>query len=134
MKKLAKMLCAFALTLSVVGCSSKDEEITTLEVQFVPTNVETADGTSKEFEEYLEGLLDMDVNVTVATSYNTIVESMKSGKTHVGIMPPATYVIGREANAAKSILSSTLGDYDQTTEQPIPDTKVGTFKAEIVMK
>ena len=41
MKKLAKMLCAFALTLSVVGCSSKDEEITTLEVQFVPTNVGT---------------------------------------------------------------------------------------------
>ena len=135
MKKLAKMLCALALTLSVVGCSStKEEEITTLEVQFVPTNVETADGTSKAFEEYLEGLLDMDVNVTVATSYNTIIEAMKSGKTHVGIMPPATYVVGREAGAAESILSSTLTDYDQTTEQPIAGSVVGTFKAEIVMK
>ena len=134
MKKLAKMLCAFALTLSVVGCSSKDEEITTLEVQFVPTNVETADGTSQDFEEFLEGLLDMDVNVTVATSYNTIVESMKSGKTHVGIMPPATYVIGREQGCVKSILSSTNVDYDQTTEQAIEGTKVGSFKGEIVMK
>lgn len=135
MKKLAKMLLAFALTLTVVGCSSDEpEEITTLEVQFVPTNVETADGASKEFEEYLEGLLDMDVNVTVATSYNTIIESMKSGKTHVGIMPPATYVVGRESNCAISILSSTLVDYDQVTEQPIEGSVTGTFKAEIVMK
>ena len=135
MKKLAKMLCAALLALTLVACGGeKTTEVTTLEVQFVPTNVETADGTSKEFETYLETLLGMDVNVTVATSYNTIIESMKSGKTHVGIMPPATYVVGREANAAKSILSSTLGDYDQTTEQPIPNTAVGTFKGEIVMK
>ena len=135
MKKFAKMLCAALLALTVVGCSGdKKTEVTTLEVQFVPTNVETADGTSKEFEAYLEKLLGMDVNVTVATSYNTIIESMKSKKTHVGIMPPATYVVGREAKAAKSILSSTLVDYDQTTEQPIAGTKVGSFKGEIVMK
>ena len=136
MKKFVKMFAAFALVLSVVGCSSskKSDEITTLEVQFVPTNVETADGTSKEFETYLENLLGMDVNVTIATSYNTIVEAMKSGKTHVGIMPPATYVIARESNSAISILSSTLVDYDQETEQPIAGSSVGTFKAEIVMK
>lgn len=136
MKKLAKMLAVLALALSVVGCSSekKSDEITTLEVQFVPTNVETADGTSADFEAYLENLLDMDVNVTVATSYNTIVEAMKSGKTHVGIMPPATYVIARESDSAISILSSTLVDYDQETEQPIAGSTVGTFKAEIVMK
>ena len=110
MKKLAKMLCAALLALTVVGCSGdKTTEVTTLEVQFVPTNVETADGTSKDFEAYLENLLGMDVNVTVATSYNTIIESMKSKKTHVGIMPPATYVVGREAKAAKSILSSNPG-------------------------
>lgn len=135
MKKFAKMLCALALTLSVVGCSStKDEEITTLKVQFVPTNVETADGTSAEFEAYLEGLLDMEVEVTVATNYNTIVEAMKSGKAHVGIMPPGTYAIGREAECAKSILSSTLVDYDKTTEQPIAGTKVGDFRAEVIVR
>ena len=135
MKKLAKLLCAFVMVLALVGCSSdKPVEVTTLEVQFVPTNVETADGTSKEFETYLEGLLDMDVNVTVATSYNTIIESMKSGKTHVGIMPPATYVVGRDSGCAKSILSSTLVDYDQTTEQPIEGTKVGSFKGEVVVR
>ena len=135
MKKLAKMLCAFALAFTLVGCGSDEpEEITTLEVQFVPTNVETADGTSQEFEAYLEDLLGMDVNVTVATSYNTIIEAMKSGQTHVGIMPPATYVVGRENNCATAILSSTLVDYDQTTEQPIEGTTVGSFKAEIVMK
>lgn len=136
MKKFVKMLMAMAMALSIVGCSSNDsnEKIETLKVQFVPTNVETADGTSKEFEEYLENLLGMDVEVTVATNYNTIIESMKSGKTHVGIMPPATYVVGRDNGCAKAILSSTLVDYDQTTEQPIADSVVGTFKGEIVMK
>lgn len=136
MKKLAKLLLALVMALTVVGCSKEEGplEVSTLEIQFVPTNVETADGTSKEFEEYLEKLLDMDVTVTVATNYNTIIEAMKSGKTHVGIMPPATYVTGRDAGCAKAILSSTLVDYDQTTEQPIANTAVGTFKGEIVMK
>ena len=64
MKKLAKMLCAALLALTLVACGGeKTTEVTTLEVQFVPTNVETADGTSKEFETYLETLLGMDVNV-----------------------------------------------------------------------
>lgn len=135
MKKFAKMLCALALTLSVVGCSSnKEEEITELQIQFVPTNVETADGTSAEFEAYMEKLLGMEVDVTVATDYNTIVEAMKSGKAHVGIMPPGTYAIGRKAGCATSILSSTLVDYDKETEQPIEGSKVGDFRAEVIVR
>ena len=80
MKKFVKMFAAFALVLSVVGCSTskKSDEITTLEVQFVPTNVETADGTSKEFETYLENLLGMDVNVTIATSYTSSDAKLKA--------------------------------------------------------
>ena len=35
---------------------------------------------------------------------------------------------------ASAILSSTLGDYDQETEQPIPDSVVGNFKAEVLVR
>ena len=135
MKKLAKMLCAALLALTLVACGGdKKVEVTTLEIQWVPTNVETADGSSKALEEHLEGLLGMDVNVTVATSYNALIEAMKSKKVHVGIMPPATYALSRESGAAKALLSSTLTDYDQTTEQILPGTVVTTFKAEIVVR
>ena len=60
----------------------------------------------------MTNLLGIPVNVTVATSYNAIVEALESGTVDVGIMPPATYVQAREMGVAKAILSSVLTDYD----------------------
>ena len=134
MKKLAKLLLALVMALTVVGCSNDGPlEVDVLEIQWVPTNTATADATNGKLEAYLTNLLGMEVNVTAASDYVALIEAMKSAKVHVGIMPPATYAMSRDAGCAKAILSSTLTDYD-ANEKLIPDSVVTTFKAEIVMK
>lgn len=135
MKKLFTLFLACAMVFSAVGCSSsnnEDKKQTSITIQFVPTNNDGVDATTAAFEAYLEKLLDVDVKVTVATDYTTIVEAMESGQVDVGIMPPAAYVQARSLNAATSILSSTLIDYDQETELPIEGSTTGTFKAEVI--
>lgn len=130
MKKLLTLLLVFAMSFAMVGCGEKKDDV--LDIQFVPTNTADADAVTADFEAYMEKLLDMDVKVTVATGYEAIPDAMESGTIDVGIMPPATYVQARNIEGAISILSSTLVDYDKTTEQPIADSKVGDFKAEVI--
>lgn len=136
MKKFTVLLLAVMMAVSMVGCSSQDkkEEQDSITIQFVPTNNDGIDATTEAFASYLEDILGLDVNVTVATDYTTIVEAMESGKVDVGIMPPAAYVQARQLKAAKAILSSTLIDYDQKTELPIKDSSTGTFKAEVLVR
>ncbi len=69
----------------------------------------------------------------MATDYSTIVEAMASNQVDIGIMPPAAYVQARSQGAAKAILSSSLGDYDEN-EQPIANTAVSSFKGEVVVR
>ena len=127
--------------LVLAGCSSKSASAAadstkkeSLTVQFVPTNNDgSMEAKVKPFEEYLSKQLDCDVTVTLATDYSTIVEAMASGHVDIGIMPPAAYVQARAQGAAKAILSSSLGDYDEN-EQPVPNSAVSTFKGEVVVK
>lgn len=128
--------------LAMTGCSAKSATSSTsastkaesLTVQFVPTNNDgSMEAKVKPFEEYLSKKLDCDVTVTLATDYSTIVEAMASGQVDIGIMPPAAYVQARSQGAAKAILSSSLGDYDEN-EQPVPDSAVSSFKGEVVVK
>ena len=78
----------------------------TLNVQFVPTNNDgSMEAKTGPFADYLSEKLGMDVNVTLATDYSTIVEAMASGKVDLGIMPPAAYVQARNLDAAEAILS-----------------------------
>ncbi len=135
MKKFFAMILALALVLSLSAvCFADGIDVDKLNIQFVPTNTETADATTAAFSEYIGNLLGIPVNVTVATSYNAIVEAMESGTVEVGIMPPATYAQAREMGVAKSILSSTLVDYDQETEEKLDGTVVGNFKAEVLVR
>ncbi len=129
--------------LMMVGCgssssstasSTSDSEKKSLTVQFVPTNNDgSMEAKVKPFEEYLSKQLDCDVTVTMATDYSTIVEAMASNQVDIGIMPPAAYVQARSQGAAKAILSSSLGDYDEN-EQPIANTAVSSFKGEVVVR
>lgn len=86
------------------------------------------------FADYLSEKLGMDVNVTLATDYSTIVEAMASGKVDLGIMPPAAYVQARNLDAAEAILSSQLVKYDEDTEEPIEGEYTSTFKGEVLVK
>ena len=104
----------------------------TLNVQFVPTNNDgSMEAKTGPFADYLSEKLGMDVNVTLATDYSTIVEAMASGKVDLGIMPPAAYVQARNLDAAEAILSSQLVKYDEDTEEPIEGEYTSTFKGEI---
>lgn len=106
-----------------------------LNVQFVPTNNDgSMEAKAKPFAEYLSEKLGCEVNVTLATDYSTIVEAMASGQVDIGIMPPAAYVQARDMGAAKALLTSQLGDYDQVTGLPIEGKLTGTFKGEILVK
>lgn len=136
MKKVLSLVLVFVLmmTAACVTCFADGIDVEKLNIQFVPTNTETADATTAEFSAYMSDLLGIPVNVTVATGYNAIVEAMESGTVDVGIMPPATYAQARDMGVATAILSSTLGDYDMETEQPIPDSVVGNFKAEVLVR
>lgn len=107
----------------------------TLNVQFVPTNNDgSMEAKTGPFADYLSEKLGMDVNVTLATDYSTIVEAMASGKVDLGIMPPAAYVQARNLDAAEAILSSQFVKYDEDTEEPIEGEYTSTFKGEVLVK
>lgn len=89
---------------------------------------------AKPFAEYLTDKLGREVEVTLATDYTTIVEAMASGQVDIGIMPPAAYLQAREQKAAKAILTSQLGKYNEETGLPEEGVLTGTFKAEILVK
>ena len=140
MKKNIKKLFLAAGLLAITGalltgCGSKKSEEKTLNVQFVPTNNDgSMEAKAKPFADYLTEKLGCKVNVTLATDYSTIVEAMSSGKVDLGIMPPAAYVQARDMGAAKAILTSQLGEYDQETGLPVEGEMTGTFKGEVLVK
>ncbi len=124
--------------LALAGCGGKsepDNEVQELNVQFVPTNNDgSMEAKAKPFAEYLTEKLGRPVNVTLATDYSTIVEAMASGQVDIGIMPPAAYVQARDQGAAKAILTSQLGAYDQETGLPKEGELSGTFKGEVLVR
>ncbi len=143
-KRFLKTLLVACLIVGMCACSSNSKsddatsddtsEKTSLTVQFVPTNNDgSMDAKCKPFAEYLSKALGVDVTVTVATDYSTIVEAMASGKVDIGIMPPAAYVQARSQGAAKAVLSSSLVDYDEN-EQPIAGSSANSFKGEVLVR
>ena len=124
--------------LALAGCGGKSEpenEVQELNVQFVPTNNDgSMEAKARPFAEYLTEKLGRPVNVTLATDYSTIVEAMASGQVDIGIMPPAAYVQARDQGAAKAILTSQLGAYDQETGLPKEGELSGTFKGEVLVR
>lgn len=133
---------AIAPAAALAGCSSSDDEsgsaaaeISSLEVQFVPTNNDgSMEAKAKPFAEYLTEKLGVDTNVTLATDYTTIVEAMASGQVQLGIMPPAAYVMARDQGCAEALLTSELGAYDRETGKPIEGELTGTFKGEVLVR
>ena len=132
-KSFACVLAAAALMAGSAMSVCADGD--TLNVQFVPTNNDgSMEAKTGPFADHLSEKLGMDVEVTLATDYSTIVEAMASGKVDLGIMPPAAYVQARNLDAAEALLSSQLVAYDEDTEQPLEDTYTSTFKGEVLVK
>jgi phosphonate transport system substrate-binding protein len=135
MKKVLLVLLVLLGFVGLVGCNSEDyvnPEV--LEVQLIPSRDSAVlDAQRGPLEELLEAELDMDVNVTVATDYNALIEAMASGQVHVGLLATASYVLAHDEGAADVILKSLRYDVDDNgnllTDQPLVDG----YKSQLVV-
>ena len=116
------------------GDSGSNGDLKELRVQFVPSqNAETLEAKAKPLEGLLEEELDIPVDVSVSTNYNTIVEAMSSGQVDVGFLPPTAYVLAHEKDAADVILQSQR--YGVNPEDGSPtDELVDYYLAQFVVK
>ncbi|TDM10477.1 phosphate/phosphite/phosphonate ABC transporter substrate-binding protein [Macrococcus lamae] len=92
---------------STASSSKESYKPDKLTVQFVPSqNAETLEAKAKPLEKLLKEELDIPVEVSVSTNYNTIVEAMKSKKVDVGFLPPTAYVLAHDQKAADVLLQA----------------------------
>ena len=133
MKKLF-LVFALVLTLTLAGCTEtcpapEDMEYvtpTTLEVQLIPSrDAEALNAQREPLELLLEAELGMPVNVTIATSYTTLIEAMGAGQVHVGLLATTSYVIAADQGYADVILKSLRYDVNDAgaklTDEPLVD-------------
>mgnify|MGYP001407239143 CR=1 FL=1 len=111
----------------------EEVEYDTLRVQLIPSrDAAVLDAQRKPLEELLEKELGFDVDVTIATDYNALIEAMKSEKVDVGFLATTSYVLAADQGAAEAILKSLRYDVDEAgnplTDQPLVDG----YKAQLV--
>lgn len=133
-----KVLIAFALLLSVftlAACGGNDSvNPDVLEVQLIPSrDAAVLDAQRGPLEEILEAELGMEVNVTVATDYNALIEAMASGQVHVGLLATASYVLAKEEGAAEVILKSLRYDVDDNGNTLEDQPLVDGYKSQLIV-
>jgi phosphonate transport system substrate-binding protein len=134
MKKVLSVFIALFLVIALFACNGDSVNPEVLEVQLIPSrDAAVLDAQRAPLEALLEAELDMEVNVTVATDYNALIEAMKSGQVHVGLLATASYVLAHEEGAAEVILKSLRYDVDDEgnllTDQPL----VSGYKSQLVV-
>lgn len=105
MKRAIALLLIVVLAISIVGCTSKKEEV--IKMGFVPMK----DGDSLiESVEPLTEMLSKELGVKVegftATNYVGVVEGLGSGQVDFGFIPPFAYVLANEESNAEVILTA----------------------------
>ena len=160
MKKILVILLVLVLATSVfVGCAGKEEaapEVTeapaatdapeateepapdygidVLEVQLIPSrDAEVLDAQRLPLEQLLEAELGMDVNVTIATDYNALIEAMASEQVHVGLLATTAYVLAADEGAAEAILKSLRYDVDDNGSKLLDQPLVSGYKSQLVV-
>jgi len=129
MKKFLSILLIFVLAFTLAGCEEEEEGYVrpdVLEVQLIPSrDMETLEAQRQPLEDLLEAALGMEVNVTVATDYNALIEGMASEQIHVGFLASTAYVLAADEGAAEVILKSLRYEVDDSgakmTEDPLVD-------------
>jgi phosphonate transport system substrate-binding protein len=139
-----KKLGAVALSILVAGgvfagCGKKKEQKPAafipkeLRVQFVPSqSAETLEAKAKPLEKLLGDKLGIPVKVSVATNYNTIIESMSSKQADVGFLPPTAYILAKDKGAASVILQAQR--YGVKEDGSNNNETVDNYKSMIVVK
>ena len=133
MKKTFLLALILVATFVMVSCEAVDyvnPEV--LEVQLIPSrDTAVLDAQRGPLEELLEAELGMEVNVTVATDYNGLIEAMASNQVHVGLLAPASYVLAADEGAAEVILKALRYDVDDNGNQLT--TLVDGYKSQLVV-
>lgn len=98
MRKLILLFFVALFSFALVSCTPKAEDPKTLVIQFVPsTSVDAAMLTKlKGLEALLEAELlksgfDININISIGTSYASVIEAMASGQVHVGFLTAQQY-------------------------------------------
>lgn len=92
------LILVFGLVLVLGGCGgASGQEDGTLNVGLIPNqNPEEVQAEYSPLEEYLAQELDREVELTVPTSYNAVVEAMTAGRLDLAYFGGLTYVQARE--------------------------------------
>jgi len=132
MKRIVVIVLVLVLAATLlVGCSSAPK---VLEVQLIPSRDATKlEAQRKPLEDLLEAELDMDVNVTIATDYNALIEGMASEQIHVGLLATTAYVLAADEGAAEAILKSLRYDVDDNGDPLLDEPLVSGYKSQLLV-
>lgn len=137
MKKLLVSIMAIALVFTLSACGNKEEEYVkpdVLEVQLIPSRDATKlEAQRAPLEALLEAELGMEVNVTIATDYNALIEGMSSGQIHVGLLATTAYVLAADEGAAEVILKSLRYDVDDDGNKLLDQPLVSGYKSQLLV-
>ena len=129
------LVLVLACCLMGVSLQAQAQDVTPLQVQFVPTsNDPSVDERMELLADYLNKALGHQIKVTKATDYSTIVQEMEQSLVDIGIMPPAAYVQARRLGVADAVLTAKLPAYDLETGQAVPNQTSDSFKAAVIVK
>ncbi|MBN2504202.1 MAG: phosphate/phosphite/phosphonate ABC transporter substrate-binding protein [Bacilli bacterium] len=134
MKKFLAVLLVLVSVFAFYGCD-KEEYVTpeVLEVQLIPSkDAEVLNAYRGPLEALLEVQMEMDVNVTIATTYNALIEGMKAGQIHVGLLATTAYVLAHDEGAADVILKSLRYDVDDNGQKLYDSPLVSGYKSQLV--
>ncbi|MBU1143635.1 MAG: phosphate/phosphite/phosphonate ABC transporter substrate-binding protein [Firmicutes bacterium] len=122
MKKIFLLFLIALFAVSLVACGGEEpEDPATLIIQFVPsTSVDSALLTKvKSLEEMLEAELltagyEINVNISIGTSYASVIEAMASGQVHVGFLTAQQYafITTEYPGKAEVLLTSVRNAYN----------------------
>lgn len=136
MKKLLAIVLVIAFAALVFTGCSNDGTIKpkTLEVQLIPSrDASVLDAQREPLQKLLEKELGMDVNVTVATDYNALIEAMASEQVHVGLLATTAYVLAAEEGAAEVILKSLRYDVNDDGSLKENDPLVAGYYSQLIV-
>lgn len=133
MKKLFLVALTLVATFALASCQAVDYVLPdVLEVQLIPSrDTAVLDAQRGPLEALLEAELGMEVNVTVATDYNGLIEAMASNQVHVGLLAPASYVLAADEGSAEVILKALR--YDVADDGSPLTTLVDGYKSQLIV-
>ncbi len=136
MKKLLAVVLVLMFAVAVFSGCANDGTIKpkVLEVQLIPSrDAAVLDAQRKPLQDLLEAELDMDVNVTIATDYNALIEGMASEQIHVGLLATTAYVLAAEEGAAEVILKSLRYDVNDDGSLKLDEPLVAGYFSQLLV-